>query len=45
MRYTELAARKTELEKIKDILLKYNIHDVTQELEEINYLMAPRRNE
>jgi hypothetical protein len=45
MRYTELAARKTELEKILDVLMNNTEDDVRRELNEINYLMAPRRNE
>jgi hypothetical protein len=45
MRYTELAARKKHLEDVLKILTNYNLDEVCTELGEINYLLAPRRND
>lgn len=42
MSYQELCARKLELERVLEVLYKYDLDSVCQELGEINYRLAPR---
>lgn len=39
MRKPELLARKAELERVLDVLLKYDVDSVSTELGEISYLL------